>query len=213
MICLDVMIRDACAVQCTAEMREFDAMAEDNFQIPFFLLNRNMHKKGRKIAVAVVAACLLFTTMACAIWPTVSVQILNGKAYLMSDDADGVGENFRKFTFASLPADCEVCWNQTEGYYSCTVQKSGACFTVVQYPLEHRTQIIGDNSDGTITQNDLEGIEQDFCMVSNVEELTDELLGSYSVVSWAADNCYFVILNDNWTDYDTMKVILQNIQS
>lgn len=213
MIYLDVMIRDACAIQSTAEMRAFDGMAEDNMQIPFFLLNRNRHQKSRKIAVAVIAACLLFTTAACAIWPTVSVQILNGKAYLMSDDADGAGATFRKFIFTSLPADCEAHWNQTEGYYSCTVQKGGECFTVVQYPLEHRTQIIGDNADGTITQNDLEGIEQDFCTVSNVEELTDEMLETYSVVSWATDNCYFVILNDNWTDYTSMKLILQNIQS
>ena len=194
-------------------MRAFDTMAEDNFQIPPFLLNRNMHQKSRRIAVAVVAACLLFTTMACAIWPTVSVQILNGKAYLMSDDAECASTTFRKFTFTSLPAECELHWNQTEGYYSCTVQKGGECFTVVQYPLEHRTQIIGDHADGTITQNDLEGIEQDFCTVSNAEELTKEILETYSVVSWASDNCYFVILNDTWTDFASMKVILQKIQS
>ena len=209
----EVLMREACRIQSAAELKAFDAMAEDNFQIPFFLKKKKMPRKGRIAAGAIIAACLLFATGACASWPIISVKILCGKAYLMTEDAENGNTPFRKFTFSSLPDGCELQWNQTEGYYSCTIQRGGERFTVVQYPLEHRAQIMGDNADGTVTQNDLDGIEQDCCTLSNVEDLTETILETYSVVSWTTEDCYFVSLNDTWTDYASMKAILQQTQS
>lgn len=213
MMTLDMMLREACAVQRTAELKVLDGLGKDSAEISFSVQENAGIRRGKKVGVALLAACLLFGTTVCAFWPTVSVQIQQGKAYLMADNAGTGSAAFERFTFSDLPADCEIQWNQAEGYYSCTVRRGTEKFTVVQYPLEHRAQIIGDEAEGNVTQNDLEGIQQDFCTVSNVEELTDTMLESYSVVSWATDHCYFVSLNDTWTDFSSMKEILQEIQS
>lgn len=210
---LDQLLKEACEVRCAAELQAFNTLAADNFQRPLFLREPPKTKKGRKVAVVLLAACLLFATAVCAVWPTVSVKILQGKAYLLTEDTETGNTAFRQFTVSSLPAECELIWNRTEGYYSCTVQKGPEKFTVVQYPLDHRAQIIGDNREGPATQNDLEGIREDFCLVSNVEELTDAMLETHTVISWATDNSYFVTLNDNWTDFPLMREILQGIRN
>ncbi len=210
---LDQLLTEACAVRRTAELQAFRTLAADNVQPPVFLREPPKPQKGRKVAVAVLAACLLFATVACAVWPTVSVKILQGKAYLMTEDAATGNTAFRQFTVSALPAGCELVWTRTEGYSSCTIRKGAEEFTVVQFPLDHRTQIIGDNREGPATQQDLEGIEANFCLVSNVEELTDTMLETHTVVSWATDNSYFVMLNDNWTDFSLMREILQAIRN
>lgn len=210
MTTFDSWLSEACEMQRTTELKALDALGEDNSGVPLFLLQPTHTAKAKKIA-AILVACLLFATAACAVWPTVSVQILQGKAYLMTENAGSA--NFRKMTFSALPSDCTLEWNPADGYYSCTVEKGTERFTVVQYPLEHKAQIIGDDPEGPATRNDLEGIEQDFCTVSNAEELTRTMLETHSVVSWAADNCYFVCLNDSWTDYDAMLSVLQGIRS
>lgn len=210
---LDQLLKEVCEVRCAAELQAFHTLAADNVQQPVFLRERPKIKKGGKVAAVVLAACLLFATVACAVWPTVSVKILQGKAYLMTEDAGTGNTAFRQFTVSSLPAGCELLWNQTEGYYSCTIQKGTEKFTVVQYPLDHRAQIIGDNGQGPATQKDLEGIEENFCLVSTVEELTDTMLETHTVISWATDNSYFVALNHNWTDFSLMREILQGIRN
>ena len=204
-----VRMEQACAVQRQAELQSFDALAGDTAALP--LLPDRPFRRRKRVAAAVLAACLLFTTVACAVWPTVAVKVLGGKAYLT--ETDGGDGHFRRFTLPSLPEGCEATWNPAEGYWSCTVRKGTAEFTVVLYPPEHRAMIIGDNADGTMTPNDKEGIAEDFCLLSRVEDMTEEDLAGHSVVCWPADNGYFVVLNHSWTDWGQMRQILQGIQS
>lgn len=211
MTTFDSWLNEACEAQRTAELRALDALGEDNSRVPPFLAQTTHAGRSKKLAAALLAACLVFATAVCAVWPTVSVKLRQGKAYLMTENAGNV--TFRQMTFSALPSDCTLGWNPADGYYSCTVQRGAERFTVVQYPLEHKAQIIGDNPDGPATQNDLEGIGQDFCTVSSGAELTQSMLETHSVVSWAADNCYFVCLNDNWTDFAAMLSVLQGIRS
>lgn len=203
----DDWITQACAAQRTAELKAFDALAADNFQPPV------LRKKRRKVTALVVvaaAACLLFSTAVYAVWPVVRVRILGDKAYLMTEDAAAVP--LQHFSLETLPEGCEATWNPADGYDSCTIWKGEQAFTIVKYPNDHRALLIGDNADGTVTQNDLEGIRENFCMLSTVNDLTVENLQEFTVVSWPADDGYFVVLNSSWTEYEQMKQILQDIR-
>lgn len=203
----DDWITQACAAQRTAELNAFDALAEDNFQPP--VLRKKRRKVTALVAVA-AAACLLFSTVVYAVWPVVRVRILGKKAYLMAEDAAAVP--MQHFALGTLPEGCEATWNPANGYDSCTIRKGAQAFTIVKYPNDHRALLIGDNADGTVTQNDLEGIRENFCMLSTINDLTVENLQEFTVVSWPADDGYFVVLNDSWTEYDQMQQILQDIR-
>ena len=109
-------------------------------------------------------------------------------------------------------------WNSTFSLkedadkHSCEIIRGKERFSIIQFPMNHVTQILGNNAGSPLTQNDIEGINEQFYLVDSIDDLDVSVLESHTVICWSSDTCYYVVLNSTWTNFDDMKNILQGIR-
>ncbi len=175
---------------------------------------RPLFKKSTKFIVTFfVFASILFTLCVpnvLAAVRSVGLKLTDGFAFISMESTSPTP--LQEIEFTSIPANCQVSQNKTDGsYYSYLIKQESQNFTLVKYPIDHLAQIVGDNKNGKYSQNDLESIQSDFYFADSNDSLTIDILSTHSVLVWPEEDGYFVALNTNWPDYESMLLVLQNV--
>ena len=185
----------------------------------------NLSKKHKQIfsSPKIVAALILmsgvlalFALNVLAVSPRIKISIQDGTAALLADSGYSSESALVKFELEALPQGCTVTWKENASEdadkHSCEIIRGKERFSIIQFPMNHVTQILGNNAGSPLTQNDIEGINEQFYLVDSIDDLDVSVLESHTVICWSSDTCYYVVLNSTWTNFDDMKNILQGIR-
>ena len=149
--------------------------------------------------------------------PKLTIYTQNGCTFLAAENIGNQESALVKFAFGNLPKECTVVWSESDsegigdGKYACEVRRGKESFTVIQFPLSHVTQIMGNDAKRS-TQDAAEKIKEQFYLADS-SDLDVEKMKEHTVICWPSDTCYYVVLNSTWTDFAAMKAILQSIHT